>query len=53
MDSKAVEDLIQASSGVHYSGFHLEEPHAPEIEQPTTCIDGSVKQPFVIGMPRQ
>ncbi|KAL3355682.1 hypothetical protein AABB24_016720 [Solanum stoloniferum] len=50
MGSKAVEDLIQASSGVHYSGFHLEEPHTSEIEQPTTSIDERVKQPFVIGV---
>lgn len=53
MGSKAVEDLIQASSGVHFSGFHLEEPRTSEIEQPTTSIDESVKQPFVIGMSRQ
>uniref|UniRef100_M1B532 uridine/cytidine kinase n=1 Tax=Solanum tuberosum TaxID=4113 RepID=M1B532_SOLTU len=50
MGSKAVEDLIQASSGVHYSGFHLEEPHTSEIGQPTTSIDERVKQPFVIGV---
>ncbi|PHU04083.1 Uridine kinase-like protein 2, chloroplastic [Capsicum chinense] len=50
MGSKAVEDLLEASSGVHYSGFHLEEPHTSEIDQPTTSIDGSVKQPFVIGV---
>lgn len=53
MGSKAVEDLIQASSGVHYSGFHLEEPHTSEIEQPATSIDEHVKQPFIIGMSRQ
>ncbi|PHT35490.1 Uridine kinase-like protein 2, chloroplastic [Capsicum baccatum] len=50
MGSKAVEDLLEASSGVHYSGFHLEEPHTSEIDQPTTSIDESVKQPFVIGV---
>ncbi|KAF3616185.1 Uridine kinase-like protein 2, chloroplastic [Capsicum annuum] len=50
MGSKAVEDLLEASSGVHYSGFHLEESHTSEIDQPTTSIDGSVKQPFVIGV---
>lgn len=54
MGSNAVEDLIEASSGVHYSGFHMEQPRTPEIEQPTTSIDDSFhKQPFIIGMYRQ
>ncbi|PHU00615.1 Alcohol dehydrogenase-like 7 [Capsicum chinense] len=52
MGSKADEDLLEASSGVHYSGFHLEESHTSEIDQPTST-DGSVKQPFVIGMWRR
>ncbi|KAL3364811.1 hypothetical protein AABB24_013534 [Solanum stoloniferum] len=51
MGSNAVDDLIEASSGVHYSGFHMEQPRTPEIEQPTTSIDDSVhKQPFIIGV---
>ncbi|KAM3302648.1 Uridine kinase-like protein 2, chloroplastic [Capsicum baccatum] len=51
MGSNPVEDLIEASSGVHYSGFHMEQPHTPEIEQPTTSIDDSFhKQPFIIGV---
>ncbi|XP_070006934.1 uridine kinase-like protein 3 isoform X1 [Nicotiana tabacum] len=51
MGSNAVEDLIEASSGVHYSGFHMEQPRTPEIEQPTTSIDDSFhKQPFIIGV---
>ncbi|KAF3619508.1 putative lysine histidine transporter-like 8-like [Capsicum annuum] len=52
MGSKGDEDLLEASSGVHYSGFHLEESHTSEIDQPTST-DGSVKQPFVIGMWRR
>lgn len=49
MGSNAVDDLIEASSGVHYSGFHLEQPCTPEIEQPTTLIDDSFRrQPFII-----
>ncbi|XP_049375781.1 uridine kinase-like protein 3 isoform X1 [Solanum verrucosum] len=51
MGSNAVDDLIEASSGVHYSGFHMEQPRTPEIEQPTTSIDDSVhRQPFIIGV---
>lgn len=51
MGSNAVDDLIEASSGVHYSGFHMEQPRTQEIEQPTTSIDDSFhKQPFIIGM---
>lgn len=51
MGSKAVEDMIEASSGVHYSGFHLQGPNATEAEQPTTSMSGNVpKQPFVIGV---
>ncbi|VFQ91734.1 unnamed protein product [Cuscuta campestris] len=51
MGSKAVEDLIEASSGVHYSGFHLQGPSDTDIEQPTTSMSGNVpKQPFVIGV---
>lgn len=52
MGSKAVEDLIEASSGVHFSGFHLNglEPRNSLDEQPTTSVAENVhKQPFVIG----
>ncbi|KAF3453261.1 hypothetical protein FNV43_RR03701 [Rhamnella rubrinervis] len=53
MDSKSVVDLIEASSGVHFSGFHmngLEQRHT-EVEQPTTsATDNMHKQPFVIGV---
>ncbi|XP_019183125.1 PREDICTED: uridine kinase-like protein 4 [Ipomoea nil] len=51
MGSKAVEDMIEASSGAHFSGFHLQGPNATEVEQPTTSMRGNVpKQPFVIGV---
>lgn len=52
MGSKSVLDLIEASSGVHYSGFHQDglEPRNTEVEQPSTSTTESVhKQPFVIG----
>ncbi|KAF3455507.1 hypothetical protein FNV43_RR00137 [Rhamnella rubrinervis] len=51
MGSKSVVDLIEASSGVHFSGFHmndLEQRHT-EVEQPTTsATDNMHKPPFVI-----
>ncbi|CAH9083702.1 unnamed protein product [Cuscuta europaea] len=51
MGSKAVDDMMEASSGVHYSGFHLQGPNGTELEQTTTSLSGSVpKQPFVIGV---
>ncbi|KAH7545441.1 hypothetical protein FEM48_Zijuj01G0094300 [Ziziphus jujuba var. spinosa] len=53
MDSKSVVDLIEASSGVHFSGFHMDglEQRNTEVEQPTTsATDNFHKQPFVIGV---
>ncbi|KAK4491802.1 hypothetical protein RD792_002578 [Penstemon davidsonii] len=52
MGSKAVDDLIEASSGVHFSGFHLEStfPSTSQAEQPTTSATENIKQPFVIGV---
>ncbi|KAG8385987.1 hypothetical protein BUALT_Bualt03G0102200 [Buddleja alternifolia] len=52
MGSTAVEDLIEASSGVHFSGFHLENTDLStlEVEQPTTSTTENLKQPFVIGV---
>lgn len=53
MGSKPVEDLIESSSGVHFSGFHLNGLQArnSEVEHPTTSVAKSVhKQPFVIGV---
>lgn len=51
MGSKEVEDLIEASSGVHFSGFHLKnnDPSTLIVEQPTTSAAENIKQPFVIG----
>ena len=52
MGSKSVVDLIEASSGVHYSGFHLNglESQNTEVDQPSTSAAENVhKQPFVIG----
>ncbi|XP_011097715.1 uridine kinase-like protein 3 isoform X2 [Sesamum indicum] len=52
MGSTAVEDLIEASSGIHFSGFHLEntDPSASELERSTTSATENVLQPFVIGV---
>ncbi|XP_043693515.1 uridine kinase-like protein 3 [Telopea speciosissima] len=53
MDSKSAVDILEASSGVHFSGFHLDgiELRNTEVEQPTTSETGSVqKQPFIIGV---
>ncbi|XP_026406196.1 uridine kinase-like protein 3 isoform X2 [Papaver somniferum] len=51
MASKDVVRLIEASSGVHFSGFHLNGLHNSELEQPTTSTTECVqRQPFVIGV---
>ncbi|XP_065861610.1 uridine kinase-like protein 3 [Euphorbia lathyris] len=53
MDSKSVVDMIEASSGVHFSGFHMDGLESRNIEtgQPTTSSTESMyKQPFVIGV---
>nr|DAD23722.1 TPA_asm: hypothetical protein HUJ06_025185 [Nelumbo nucifera] len=53
MDSKSVVELLETSSEVHFSGFHLDglEPRNSEVGQPTTSESESVyKQPFVIGV---
>lgn len=52
MDSKTVVDLIEASSGVHFSGFHMDglEVRNKETGQPTTSeAENLHTQPFVIG----
>lgn len=52
MDSKSVVDMIEASSGVHFSGFHMDglESRNTETGQPMTCETEKIyKQPFVIG----
>ncbi|KAK3021528.1 hypothetical protein RJ639_046476 [Escallonia herrerae] len=53
MGSKGVDDLIEASSGVHFSGFHLNgvKPTNSEVDQLSNSVPESVhKQPFVIGV---
>ncbi|KAL6567681.1 Uridine kinase-like protein 4 [Orobanche gracilis] len=52
MGPQAVEDMIEASSGVHFSGFHLEntDPSASVVEQPTTSAAENINPPFVIGV---
>ncbi|KAL6954985.1 Uridine kinase-like protein 3 [Sarracenia purpurea var. burkii] len=52
-NTKSVVDLIEASSGVHFSGFHMDglESRNSEVEQPTSSAAEHVhKQPFVIGV---
>lgn len=51
MDSKSVVDMIEASSGVHFSGFHMDALESAIIEKSTTSppTDNMHKQPFVIG----
>ncbi|CAK9145058.1 unnamed protein product [Ilex paraguariensis] len=53
MGSNPVEDLIEASSRVHLSGFHLNglDSRNSEEERPTTsATENAHKQPFVIGV---
>ncbi|KAL9230050.1 hypothetical protein vseg_005443 [Gypsophila vaccaria] len=53
MGSHSVADMIEASSGVHFSGFHLNgrESQKPVFEQPTTSTaEHFYNQPFVIGV---
>lgn len=52
MGSKPVEDIIESSSGVHFSGFHLNglQKINTKVEQQTASLAESVhRQPFVIG----
>lgn len=52
-NAKSVVDLMENSSGVHFSGFHLNgvlDARNSEVEQPTTsAAEHAPKQPFVIG----
>ncbi|TYH92074.1 hypothetical protein ES332_A13G157400v1 [Gossypium tomentosum] len=52
MDSKSVEDMIEGSSGFHFSGFHMDGSKLNNIEKPTTtlAIENVHKQPFIIGV---
>ncbi|XP_076887948.1 uridine kinase-like protein 4 [Bidens hawaiensis] len=47
MGSTPVEYMIEASSGAHFSGFHIDAIQAPA----TASVDENVhKQPFIIGV---
>lgn len=51
MGSNSVVDMIEASSGPHFSGFHMDglDTRNTQVEQPTTSsADKMYKQPFVI-----
>lgn len=52
MNTKSVEDLMECSSEVHYSGFHMDglEQRKGGTEQPTTSAIDEYKQPFLIGL---
>lgn len=52
MGSNSVVDLMESSSKVHYSGFHLDglEQIKPGAEQPMTSEADMYKQPFIIGL---
>ncbi|KAL6204162.1 hypothetical protein ACLB2K_021430 [Fragaria x ananassa] len=51
MGSNSVVDMIEASSGVHFSGFHMDGlEQRLKIEPPTTSNENMHKQPFVIGV---
>ncbi|CAM8941214.1 unnamed protein product [Rhodiola kirilowii] len=45
MDSKSVVDMIEASSRVHFSGFHMNG-----VGERTTEMENVSRQPFVIGV---
>ncbi|XP_061362225.1 uridine kinase-like protein 3 isoform X2 [Gastrolobium bilobum] len=52
MDAKSAVDLMESSSEVHFSGFHMDgfEQRKASTEQPTTSDTEMYKQPFVIGV---
>jgi hypothetical protein len=52
MGSKSVVDLIEASSGVHFSGFHMDslEQGVKEMDlSMSSATENMHRQPFVIG----
>lgn len=56
MASKSVVDMLEASSGAHFSGFHMDglDSRTMDTEQSATTATRDVyKQPFVIGKGRQ
>lgn len=52
MGSKTVEELLETSTGVHFSGLRLDEMEKRNhgIEQPTTSTANGHREPFVIGV---
>lgn len=52
MDNKSALDLMESSSEVHFSGFHMDglAQRNAGTEQPTTSATDMYKQPFVIGV---
>ena len=54
MDSQSAVDLMESSSEVHFSGFHMDgfeqRKSGTVTEQPTTSATDMYKQPFVIGV---
>lgn len=53
MNTKSVEDLMESSTEVHFSGFHMDnglEQRKAGTEEPTTSAFDEYRQPFVIGL---
>ncbi|XP_029124790.1 uridine kinase-like protein 3 isoform X1 [Cajanus cajan] len=52
MGTKSVVDLMESTSEVHFSGFHMDglERRKSGTDQPTTSATDVYKQPFVIGV---
>ncbi|PPR97765.1 hypothetical protein GOBAR_AA22901 [Gossypium barbadense] len=52
MGSAAVEDMIEASSGVHFSGFHMDGLDSRHIKKPmiSPATENMHNQPFLIGV---
>ncbi|KAG4203753.1 hypothetical protein ERO13_A04G004000v2 [Gossypium hirsutum] len=52
MGSAAVENMIEASSGVHFSGFHMDGLDSRHIKKPmiSPATENMHNQPFLIGV---
>lgn len=52
MGSKSVEELLQNSTGVHFSGFHVDDSKrriSEEKFEAASATENGYKEPFVIG----
>ncbi|RRT75719.1 hypothetical protein BHE74_00021152 [Ensete ventricosum] len=52
MGSKSVEELLENSVGVHFSGLHVDDIELRNSEQQllaTTETENGCREPFVIG----